>query len=140
MKKLLFALGFFAVSSLSFAGSGEKYRLNDAAVDQMFAQAQDVSSALANEMTLAGMNQPSVMEASASGQSVGGFLIRCFFCGGIALHRKYMGSDWGSLWWKYFCIPIAGGVAALGDFCWVLFSGSSALGKFKGTDKWFVWA
>jgi hypothetical protein len=51
-----------------------------------------------------------------------------------------MGSDWNQLWWKYFCIPVAGGVANLGDFCWVLFSGNKALSKFKGTNKWFVWA
>jgi hypothetical protein len=140
MKKLFFILGFFAVSSLSFAGIGEKYKVNDAAVDQMFAESQDVSSMVVYELNFASMNQSSSVQVAAGGQSVGGFLVRAFFCGGIALHRKYMGGDWGSLWWKYLCIPVAGGVAALGDFCWVLFSGNSALNKFKGSDKWFVWA
>ena len=139
MKKLLFVLGFFAAGSFAFA-STDKYKVNDAAVDQLFAQSQDVSSAIAGEMTMAGINQPAAMQATAGGQTVGGFLIRAFFCGGLAIHRKYMGSDWGSLWWKYFCIPVAGGVAALGDFCWVLFKGNSALSKYKGSDKWFVWA
>src|ERR1051326_900550 len=138
MKKLLFVFGFFAVSSFAFA-STSAYKVNDAAVDQLFAQSQDISSAMASDMTLVNLNQPNVQE-TAGGQTVGGFLIRCFFCGGIALHRHYMGSDWGSLWWKYFCIPVAGGVAALGEFCWRLFSGKSALGKYKGNDKWFVWA
>lgn len=138
MKKFLLSLGFFAVCSLSFAV--EKYKVNDAAVDQMFAQSKDVSSSIMDEMTLMGMNSSSAVQAPAGEQSVGGFLIRAFFCGGIALHRHYMGGDWGSLWWKYFCIPIAGGAAAIGDFCWVLFSGSDALSKYKGSDKWFVWA
>ncbi len=138
MKKLLFILGFFAVSSFAFA-STDKYKVNDAAVDQLFAQSQDISSSVADEMTLANVNQPASVQA-AGGQTVGGYLIRCFFCGGIALHRKYMGGDWGSLWWKYFCVPVAGGVAACGDFWWVVFKGNSALSKYKGNDKWFVWA
>ncbi|MBI4930896.1 MAG: hypothetical protein HY841_09055 [Bacteroidetes bacterium] len=140
MKKLLFALGFFGITLFSFAGNGEKYKVNDAAVDQLFAQSQDVSSALADgDMTLVNLNQPST-QVVGGGQTVGGFLLRSFFCGFIAIHRKYMGSDLGSLWWKYFCIPVAGGVANLGDFCWVLFKGNSALSKYKGSDKWFVWA
>ena len=138
MKKLLFVLGFFAVSSFSFAGT-DKYKVNDAAVDKMFAQSQDISSSVADEMSVASINQPAAVQ-TAGGQTVGGYLIRCFFCGGIALHRHYMGGDWGSLWWKYFCIPVAGGVAACGDFWWVVFKGNSALSKYKGNDKWFVWA
>lgn len=139
MKKTLLILSFLGLSLFSFAGNTDKYRVNDEAVDQLFAQSQDISSAIAGEMSLVGLNQPAV-QVAGGGQTVGGFLLRSFFCGFIALHRKYMGGDWGSLWWKYMCIPIAGGVANLGDFCWVLFSGSNALSKYKGTDKWFVWA
>ncbi|MBI3501538.1 MAG: hypothetical protein HY063_07070 [Bacteroidetes bacterium] len=138
MKKLLFILGFFAMSSFAF-GNTQKYKVNDAAVDQLFAQSQDISSAVAGEMMLVNLNQPNT-QVAAGGQTVGGFLLRSFFCGFIALHRKYMGSDISQLWWKYFCIPVAGGVANLGDFCWVLFSGSKALSKYKGNNKWFVWA
>ena len=138
MKKLLFVLGFFAVSSFAFAGT-DKYKVNDAAVDQMFAQSTDISSSIADEMSIVSINQPAAVQAGG-GQTVGGYLIRAFFCGGIALHRHYMGGDWGSLWWKYFCIPVAGGVAACGDFWWVVFKGNSALSKYKGNDKWFVWA
>lgn len=134
----LFIVGFFAVSSFAFA-STDKYKVNDAAVDQLFAQSQDISSSVADEMMLATINQPASVKA-AGGQTVGGFLIRWFFCGGIALHRHYMGGDWGSLWWKYFCIPIAGGVAWCGDGIVVIFNGKSGLSKYKGNDKWFVWA
>ena len=139
MKKLLFALGFFAISSFVFAGT-ENYKVNDAAIDQLFAQSQDISSSMADEMTMASMNQHVAAPAVKGGQSVGGYLIRCFFCGGIALHRHYMGGDWGKLWWKYLCVPVVGGVAACGDFWWVVFKGNSALSKYKGNDKWFVWA
>ena len=139
MKKLLFIAIFLGTGLVSFAGNVEKYKVNEAAVDQMFSQSQDISSSIAGEMSLASINQPAV-QVAGGGQTVGGYLIRCFFCGGIALHRSYMGGDWGSLWWKYFCIPIAGEVAVCGDFWWVVFSGNSALSKYKGSSKWFVWA
>ncbi|HEY4799069.1 MAG TPA: hypothetical protein VII99_08350 [Bacteroidia bacterium] len=138
MKKILSLIVLLGASVCMYA-STTQYKVNDAAVDQLFAQSQDVSSAVAGELSLTNINQPTVANAAGGGQTVGGFLVRCFFCGGIALHRHYMGGDWGSLWWKYFCIPVAGGVAALGDFCWVLFSGSKALSKYKGSSKWFVW-
>ena len=139
MKKLYFILGFLSIGLFAFANT-DKYKVNDAAVDQMFAQSHDISADLiSGDMSIVNLNQPSVQVASG-GQTVGGFLLRSFFCGFIALHRKYMGSDISGLWWKYFCIPVAGGVANLGDFCWVLFSGKSALSKYKGNDKWFVWA
>lgn len=139
MKKILSLLTMLSTSACLFA-STSPYKVNDAAIDQLFAQSQDISLSLSGDMTLVNMNQPAAVQIAGSGQTVGGFLLRWFFCGGIALHRKYMGSDWGSLWWKYFCIPVAGGVAACGDGLWVLFSGKKALSKYKGNDKWFVWA
>ena len=139
MKKLLFILGFFAVSSFAFAGT-EKYKVNDAAVEKMFAQSQDISSSVADERTLAAINQPSTLYASG-GQSVGGFLIRAFFCGFIGLHRSYMGSDFGDIWWKYCCstVLVGWGIVQGVDFCWVLFSGNAALSKYKGNDDFIVW-
>lgn len=139
MKIFLSLIALLGTSVCLFASTAQ-YKVNDAAIDQLFAQSQDVSLSLAGDMTLTNMNQPAAMQITGGGQSVGGFLLRSFFCGFLAIHRKYMGSDWGSLWWKYFCIPVAGGVANLGDFCWVLFSGKKALNKYKGSDKWFVWA
>ena len=139
MKKLLLILSFFAVSSFSFAGT-EKYKVNDAAVEQMFAQSKDISSSVADEMTLAAINQPSCLHASGD-QSVVGFLIRAFFCGFIGLHRSYMGSDFGSMWWKYCCstVVVGWGIIQGVDFCWVLLDGSDALGKYKGNDRFLVW-
>lgn len=139
MKRLFFSLSFFAASICAIAGNGDKYRVNDASVDQMFAQSQDVSSLLVDEMSLVGLNQPSAVQGASGAQTVGGFLLRNVLCGSIALHRKYMGSDIGKLWWKYLCIPVAGGLASCGDFWFVVIKGNKALSKYKGSDKWFVW-
>ena len=51
MRKLLFAFSFFAFSTFSFAGSGDKYKVSDAAVDQMFAESQDISSSFVDEIS-----------------------------------------------------------------------------------------
>jgi hypothetical protein len=40
----------------------------------------------------------------------------------------------------YFCIPVVGGVTACVDFWWVVFKGDDALKKYKGSDKYMVWA
>ena len=137
MRKLLFVLGFFVSGSFAFAGT-EKYKVDDAAVDQLFAQSQDISSdMIPGPTTVMDMNQ-SAGQKLAGGQTIGGFLLRTFFCGWIGLHRHYMGSD--DMWWRYlitavFCVNLPAAV----DFFWVLFVGDDALSKYKGSDKWFVW-
>lgn len=132
MKKITLALAFFVcLIGSSFASN---YKVDETAVDQLFASSVDVTFT-SGDLSAFDVNT----NAAAGGTSVGGFLLRNFFCGFIALHRKYMGGDWNQLWWKYFCIPIAGGVANLGDFLYVLFVGQDALDKYDGEDKWFVW-
>ena len=135
MKKHIFTLAFFTcLFTASFASSKtSSYKVDDVAVDQLFASSTDVT------FSAEGVNALNVSTTAGGGTTVGGFLLRNFFCGFIALHRKYMGGDWNQLWWKYFCIPIAGGVASLGDFLYVLIGGQDALDKYDGNDKWFVW-
>ena len=72
-------------------------------------------------------------------QSLDGGCHRAFFCGGIALHRDYMGTGGKSMWWFYLCVPVAGGVDACVDFWWVVFKGSEAMDKYKDNSKFFVW-
>jgi hypothetical protein len=67
-----------------------------------------------------------------------GYLLRCWFCGGIALHRYYMGTTEGFMWALYCCVPVVGGVAQLVDFFWVIFE-DDALSKYKNNNKYLVW-
>ncbi|HLP32923.1 MAG TPA: hypothetical protein VK202_05585 [Bacteroidia bacterium] len=132
MKKLTLTLAFFVC--LLSAGFASDYKLDEAAVDQMFTASTDVT--FSPEAQAAFAANPTTVTGE---KTVAMFLVWNFFCGGLALHRKYMGSDWSKLWWKYFCIPVAGGVASCGDFLYVLIKGQDALDNYDGNDDWFVW-
>ena len=142
MKKLLlFTLAIGGLTLSSFASGN--YKINDSNVDQMFAQSTDISlTANSSGDMLNAVNTASASELTANlasgDQSKGGYLLRAFFCGWIAMHRSYMGGT--GLWWKYLlgviCFPLSINVGV--DFWWVVFS-STALDKYKNNNKWFVW-
>ena len=137
MKKTI--LTFFIsilFASWSVAGT-ENYSLQNAQVDAIFANSEDITLSLSNELGINSISNSA--EMVESGKSVGGFLLRSFFCGSIALHRYYMGTSGESMWWKYLCIPIAGGLANCGDFFGVLFKGQDQLNKYSNNGEFFVW-
>lgn len=133
MKKalLLFALG---LSSLVYKAN--TYKLNERQLDKIFATGTEVTF---DEM-YAGDIAKLEANYSKDGSEVtlGGYLIRCFFCGGIGLHRYYAGTNKDAMWVLYCCVPIVGGVAQLVDFWWVVFD-EDALDKYKNNDKFLVW-
>ncbi len=134
-----------AVTSLSLvnAVAGNNYKVDDTAIDQLFEQSVDVSYT-ANEdfATLNSENLTSNLSSvnAAGEKTVGGFLIRAWFCGGFALHRYYMGTGGKQLFWYYFCIPVVGGVTGCVDFWWVVFKGQEALSKYADNPKFIVWS
>jgi hypothetical protein len=67
-----------------------------------------------------------------------GYLVRAFFCGSIALHRYYMGTNKKAMWAMYFCIPVVGMVDVFVDFWWVVFD-KDAMNKYANNDKYIVW-
>ncbi len=131
MKKLFLACFLsLCAAGASFAGG---YTLDESAIDNAFANSQDVT--LESSEYSASLNA-----AIAEGETtVGGFLLRSYFCGSIALHRSYMGTGGATLWWKYLCIPIAGGVANCVDFWGVLFKGEERLAIYKDNPNFFAW-
>ena len=139
MKKLFLLVAFVSGSLFSFAGNDAKYKISDAAIDQLFSQSEDISAGVQDNMSsFADVNIATVNQGSG-GQNVGGFLIRSFFCGFIALHRSYMGTNGAALWWMYFCIPVVGDVVNFVDFWWVVFMGEDAMNKFKNNSRYIVW-
>jgi len=129
MKKLFLALIMsVADAGASFAGS---YKLNDQAVDAAFAASQDISTSLSTDLNFAATPDAEITK--------GGYLLRAFFCGSFALHRKYMGNGGKTLWYMYLCIPVAGGVVGCVDFWGVVFKGDEFMAKFKDNPKWIVW-
>lgn len=135
MKKV--ALLFALVLGFAFNAQAGKYKIDENELEQAFAKSTEVSF---NEMFASG-NALDLTDSkmSASGEKTrGGYLLRSFFCGGIALHRYYMGTNKGYMWALYFCVPVAGGVAACVDFWGAVFV-PDWYKDYENNDKWFVW-
>ena len=90
MKKLLFSLAFLTCLFATNLASASTYKVDEATVDQLFSASDDVTFT-ASEEAYALMN-PSTQALTKGDKTVGGFLLRAFFCGGFALHRYYMGT------------------------------------------------
>jgi hypothetical protein len=137
MRKLtmmfLLALGSFAYTSAS-----NNYRMDEAALEKAFDAGIEVGfEELYSASSLADASLFST--AGGSGEKTrGGYLVRAFFCGGIALHRYYMGTSRGGMWAMYLCIPVVGGVTACVDFWGAVFS-SDFYTKYANNDKYIVW-
>lgn len=120
----------FFISQSSFAG----YKVDEDAIDAMISGAEDVSIQAAMESSTL------LSTGKMSGdKTVGGFLLRAYFCGGFALHRYYMGTGGAQLFWYYFCIPVVGGGTACIDFWYVLFTGKDGLSKYADNSSFWVW-
>jgi len=135
MKKLVLALGLSL--GFGFGAQANKYKMNEVELTQTFEKSKEVTF---NEMYAADFNT-TVIDLNLKGdgeKTRGGFLLRTFFCGSIALHRYYMGTGKKHMWALYFCVPIAGGLAACVDFWGAVFS-KDFYKKFENNDKWFVW-
>lgn len=128
MKKLILLLSVVTCFA-SFSTASNLYKINDAEIDMLFGQAIEVDFESTADVN--SINQDK--------KTVGGYLIRSFFCGSFALHRSYMGTAGETLWWKYLCIPVVGGVVGCVDFWYVVFKGEEALNKYKDNGKFIVW-
>ncbi len=138
MKKILFSLACLTCLFTTNFASASAYKVDEVAVDQLFSASDDVTFT-ASEEASALMN-PSSQALTKGDKTVGGYLVRAFFCGSFALHRKYMGNGGKKLFWYYFCIPVVGEFTACVDFWWVVFKGSDAMDKYADNSKFIVWA
>jgi hypothetical protein len=136
MKKIALALGL--ALGVSFGAQANRYKIDEVQLAQTFEKSQEVSF---DEMYDSKMNfgESTKMKAGDS-KTRGGYLVRSFFCGGIALHRYYMGlndtKNW--MWAFYFCVPVAGWVDNFVDFWWVVID-KDAMSKYENNDAIFVW-
>ncbi|GAB5538000.1 MAG: hypothetical protein Salg2KO_01030 [Salibacteraceae bacterium] len=130
MKKLVLALALVVgAAGASFASN---YKLNESAIDAAFEAS--------TQITFDNVAEATSFTAAADGETTkGGFLLRSYFCGFVALHRSYMGTGGATLWWKYLCIPVAGSVVNCVDFWGVVFKGDEQLAKYKDNPSFVVW-
>jgi hypothetical protein len=136
MKKLTLILAL-ALGSVTLAHA-DKYKMDEQQLEQTFATSTEVSfdDMVASDMSIVDLS--SIKMAASGSKTRGGYLLRSFFCGSFAIHRYYMGTTKKHMWALYFCVPVAGGVAACVDFWGAVFV-ADFYKKFENNDKWFVW-
>ena len=134
MKKILLSLAL----TLSLGSFASKYSVEEQSVDNLFANSTEITfeQKMASELTPVSQGMNLSMPSDTKTRT--GYLVRAFFCGGIALHRYYMGTNKKAMWAMYLCIPVFGGINACVDFWWVVFN-KEALDKYSNNDSYVVW-
>src|ERR1700741_4226675 len=138
MKKAV--LFIFIMITTAFTVKGAKYKLNENKIDFVLSNSPEVSlnELAAGPGSFLNSRTKSVLNLQEGETTRNGYLIRACFCGAIALHRTYMGTNGKKLWWFYCCIPKVGPIDAGVDFWWVVFD-KKAQEKYKNNDEFFVW-
>ncbi len=134
MKKLLLLSAFVGCLATASFASNARYIVDETAVDNLFAQSSDLSMAAAGMSVFELMAPTSVTNLSADDEVTRkGFIVRTIFCGWLAMHRTYLGTE--GMFWKYFCTV---GVIPCGDLIYTLCKKEN-FDNFQGSDKWVVW-
>lgn len=142
MKKFLLALvAFVGFTTVSFA---DEYTVNDNAIDDLFATATELS---AQEMVSVGFNAlqgiqgtSAVDQISASNPNPWVATIICFFLGGIAIHRVYLGTDNLNILWYFITCGGIFGIVPLVDFVCLIIGGATGdYGQYVGNRSFFMW-
>jgi hypothetical protein len=135
MKKLLITgsaiIGIFANVSAS------KFKIDESALNKLLSQSTEITVQELNSQFLIQSHEMNANFALPE-KTRGGYLVRAFFCGGIALHRYYMGTNNKWLWALYFCVPVVGEVTACVDFWGAVFD-ADFYKKYENNDKYIVW-
>ncbi len=132
MKKLLITFACIAgvlSSQLAFANA---YKLDENAVENSFASATEITVDKMAVNNITDLNSTNL--APNADITLGGFLLRNFFCGTFAIHRGYAGTK--GLGFKY-CITL--GFVGMIDFWYTVFKGQEALDNFNGNPNFVVW-
>ncbi|MFM7853445.1 MAG: TM2 domain-containing protein [Flammeovirgaceae bacterium] len=140
MKKLLmFALaGIAFLSVLSTNAYAEKYRINESAVEAVFASSMAVSPTVLASNTFGSAELGITSVQASSDKSALAAIVIDFFLGGFGIHRVYLGGK-GILVFGY--IITCGGIFGLVPFIdlIVLAVNYDDISKYVGNNKFFMW-
>jgi len=147
MKKkiLMWVVGCF-LTVFSFAATtnegASSYVVNDAQIEALFANSQDVSlSAAADVNTFTQNNNGMAMQnaqlASGDKNFVAAILLN-FFLGGLGIHRAYLGTK--TFTWIGYILTCGGifGIVPLVDFI-VLIINNQDISPYVDNSKFFMW-
>lgn len=134
MKKLVFIL--IAFVAFSFSVSANEYSINELAIDQMFSQADEISSVDFADFT--GTTAPEA-QVSAKNPWVAWALTWTASVGVCGVHRLYLGSSTG-VFLVYLCT--AGGCGIIQTVDWVILLMGALddnVSKYENNTKVIMW-
>ncbi len=144
MKKVI--LSMFAVLALSFCAMAENvdvYTVDDAAIEQVFAEAADVNAAdvelFGSQMLMSPEMPMANFQANYTANPWGAWAI-CWFLGEFGIHRHYMGTS--KPMWLYYTLTCGGifGVVVLVDWVVLLIGAiQNDISAYCNNDSFFMW-
>lgn len=145
MKKVLFLLAAVVAFSCNLFAEVDPYVVDDAAIDQVFAEATEVAAVdfnavLAdNQILMPDMENGAQLSAKSSVNAWAAWAI-CWVVGGFGIHRHYMGTS--KLMWLWYTITCGGIFGIVTTIDWVvLLIGAikDDIRDYCNNDSFFMW-
>ncbi len=138
MKKLFLSLLILFAGVFVFEASANTYRLDQAEVDQMFAQAEQVDLMAMHSMSPMTSNTASTMLAVQDKDPLIAFIL-AWVVGPLGIHRAYLGTSTGTII-AYILTAGGCGIVAMVDWI-VLLIGlvNDDISKYIDNPSFFMW-
>ena len=145
MKKVLFLLAAIVAFSFNAFADVDPYTVDDNAIDQLFAQATEVSIdeidavLTGSQILMPGMENQASIAAKSSVSPWAAWAI-CWFVGGFGIHRHYMGTK-GSMWaiYTFTCGGIFGIVTFVDWVVLLVGAIKDDIRDYCNNDRFFMW-
>lgn len=134
MKKLTLLALFVTMVSMSSFASTSKYRVDEAAINQVFETSLEVD-AMEADMDMATL---SAMQADEDGKNVWIAVLLDWVLGGLAIHRVYLGGSAVLIIGYLFTCGGIFGILPLGDFI-ALVINNDDISKYVNNDAFIMW-
>lgn len=137
MKKVLSFVFFLAIA---FGASANSYKIDDDAVDDLFATVEVMSTADISYPSLAGTAANSNLAVSSSNVNPWAAWAICWVVGGFGIHRMYLGSD--DMMWLYYTVTCGGifGIVTLVDWVVLLIGAANDdISQYIDNPKFIMW-
>jgi len=139
MKKMLSILVIFLAGILATNAEASMYRLDQGAVDQMFAQAEQVDFLNLNTLSPLNVNGNQGADYFYSEKTPAVAFVLAWFLGPLGIHRAYLGTTTGVI--IGYILTLGGcGIVAFVDWI-VLLIGliEDDISKYINNPKFFMW-
>lgn len=141
MKKIIFSL--FAVLALGFsamADNGDAYTIDDAAIDQVFAEAAEMPVSDMTLFSVDGITMPTAASLTTKSVNPWGAWAICWFLGEFGIHRHYMGTS--KPMWLYYTLTCGGifGIVTVVDWVVLLIGAiQDDISQYCDNDSFIMW-